>query len=68
MSALTQGLLGDLSKILNRNIAPLFKPQMQLTIIARDPSNPEADVLVTNDDLDGLAALIERSKPREIIR
>lgn len=68
MSALTQGLLGELSKILNRYIAPLFLEQMNLTIIARDPSNPEGDVLVTNDDLDGLAALIERSKPREIIR
>ena len=38
---------------------------MRLTFIARDPRNPEADMLVSEDDLDEIAALIERSKNRE---
>lgn len=38
---------------------------MKLTFIARDPSNPESDMLVSEDDLDGIAALIERSKNRK---
>ena len=38
---------------------------MRLTFIARDPRNPESDMLVSEDDLDQIAALIERSKKRE---
>lgn len=38
---------------------------MRLTFIARDPTNPESDMLVSEDDLDQIAALIERSKKRE---
>lgn len=38
---------------------------MRMTFIARDPNTPEADILVSEDDLDGIAALIERSRARE---
>lgn len=56
-----------LAGILARWVEPIFKPGTKLTIIARTPSNNEADVLVTSDDLDSLAALVERSKARTVI-
>lgn len=45
----------------------VFKPGsgMRLTFVARDPNAPEADILVSEDDLDGIAALIECSRARE---
>lgn len=53
--------LGD---ILNRHVAPLFKDGVKLTLIARTPSNNEADVLITNDTLDGISAILGRTKKR----
>ena len=38
---------------------------MKFTFIARDPSNPEADFLVSDDDLVEVAELIARSVKRE---
>jgi hypothetical protein len=55
-----------LAGILERHVEPIFKPGTKLTIIARTPGNDEADVLVTSDNLDELAKLIERSKNRAI--
>lgn len=47
----------------------VFKPdtKMKLTFIARDPGNPEADVVVSEDDLAGVAELVARSLKREIV-
>lgn len=44
----------------------VFKPDagMKFTFIARDPTNPEADFLVSEDDLDEVAKLIARSSQR----
>lgn len=40
-------------------IAPLFTPDMKLTLVARHPDNPECHLLVTNDaDLPAVAAVI----------
>ena len=41
-------------------IAVLFKPEMRLTFIARLPGNDEADVILTVDDLNEVAKVIER--------
>lgn len=42
-----------------------FKPGMKLTFIARDPTNPEADFLMSEDDLSEVAELLIRSSKRE---
>ncbi len=57
----------ELTKVLIRHVEPIFKSGTQFTLIARTPGMPSADVLVTSDDLDEVAALIERSKAREVI-
>ena len=38
---------------------------MLLTFIARDPTNPEADFLMSEDDLSEVAELLIRSSQRE---
>lgn len=38
---------------------------MKLTFIARDPNNPEADFLMTEDDLSQVAEVLIRSNQRE---
>jgi hypothetical protein len=38
---------------------------MKLTFIARDPSNPEADFLMSEDDLSEVAEVLMRSARRE---
>jgi hypothetical protein len=45
----------------------VFKPDagMKLTFIARDPSNSEADFLISEDDLSEVAELLIRSAARE---
>lgn len=58
----------SLAAVLIEHVEPLFRPGMKLTLLARDPSNPEADVMVTSDTMDGIAALVERSKAREDVR
>lgn len=46
-------------------IETAFVPGVKLTLIARFDNKPEADFLVTCDDLDEVAAVVERSKSRE---
>lgn len=46
----------------------VFKPGMKLTFIARDPTNPEADFLLSEDDLSEVAELLIRSSKREDTR
>lgn len=41
---------------------------MLLTFIARDPTNPEADFLISEDDLSEVAELLIRSSKREDAR
>jgi hypothetical protein len=43
----------------------VFKPGMKMTFIARDPTNPEADFLLSEDDLSEVAELLIRSSKRE---
>lgn len=64
MSALLNSRQRWIADIIDRHISPLFLAGTRFTVIARTPGNNEADVLVSNDDLDELAALIERSKSR----
>ena len=45
-------------------IEELFNKPVKVTCIVRVPGNNEADVLITNDGLDDVTALIERSKTR----
>ena len=54
--------------LLDKHLAPLFKPGTQLTFIARTPGNDEADVLVTSErDLNDIVALALRSLGRAAI-
>ena len=41
---------------------------MKLTFIARDPTNPEADFLPSEDDLSEVAEVLIRSSAREDVR
>lgn len=43
----------------------VFKPGMKLTFIARDPTNPEADFLMSEDDLSEVAELLIRRSKRD---
>lgn len=54
-----------LASVLVGHVEPIFKAGTLLTIIARTPGNDEADVLVTADNIDAVAALIERSRARK---
>lgn len=58
-------LTGKLGHILATHVEPIFKRDTKFTLIARKPGDSDADVLVTSDDLNEVAALIERSKTRE---
>lgn len=54
--------------LLERHFAPIFKPGVQLTFMARTPSNDEADVLVTSErDLNDVVALALRSLGRAAV-
>ena len=65
---LNQRLMAQLVAILELHVEPIFKPGTMLTIVARTPGNDEADVLVTSDSLDGIAAVVARSAARETVR
>lgn len=56
-----------LCNVLMRHIEPIFKAGTKFAIIARTPGNDEADVLVTDDGIDNLIALLQRSKTRGAI-
>lgn len=53
-----------LSQAMNDHIAPIFVPGMKLTVMARLPDNPDADVLLSNDTLEGVTEIFERTKAR----
>lgn len=46
-------------------ILELFKPGKKITILVRDPTDNEADFMMTNDQIPDLVAMLERSKKRE---
>lgn len=46
------------------NLESLFQPGAKLTFLARFQDNDEADVMVSSDSLDGIAALIDRMRIR----
>jgi hypothetical protein len=65
-----EGAMRIVSKHLDAIQREVFKPDagMKLTFIARDPSNPEADFLLSEDDLSEVAELLIRSSQREDAR
>lgn len=44
------------------DIAAYFKPGRLITVIVRSPGKPNQDFLMTSDDLDEVAALLERRR------
>ena len=60
-------LQAKLVSVLVTHIEPIFKPGTKFAVIARTPGNDDADVIVTDDDLESLKALIDRSKSREAV-
>lgn len=63
-----QRLMNKLCDVLVQRVEPLFKPGTKFAIIARTPGNDEADVIVSDDSIEGLMALLERSKSRKGVR
>lgn len=45
-------------------LRPVFQPHCQLTFIMRRPGDDEGDMVISNDDLDELAKVIQRTKAR----
>lgn len=68
MSPKMQKAMEIVSRHLDAIEREVFVPGMKLTFIARDPSNPEADFLMTEDDLVEVAELLVRSSKREDAR
>ena len=70
MSAKLDGAMRLVSRHLDQIQREVFKPGagMKLTFIARDPNNPEADFLMSEDDLSEVAELLIRSSKREDAR
>lgn len=52
-------LHGEIADALER-LSRLFVPGMKLTFIARMPGNGEADVLVSEDEMAEIIALVQR--------
>lgn len=65
---ITDILQAKLVNVLVKHIEPIFKPGTKFAVIARTPGNDDADVIVTDDGLDELKALLDRSKSREAVR
>lgn len=65
---ITDILQAKLVNVLVKHIEPIFKPGTKFAVIARTPGNDDADVIVTDDSLDALKALLDRSKSREAVR
>lgn len=70
MSAKMDAAMHIVSRHLDAIQREVFKPDagMKLTFIARDPTNPEADFLLSEDDLAEVAELLVRSSKREDAR
>ena len=66
MSEKMQTAMQRVSRHLDAIQREVFKPGagMLLTFIARDPTNPEADFLMSEDDLSEVAELLIRSSNR----
>jgi hypothetical protein len=66
----------DCVRILDEHICPrldeianLFRdPEVQVSLIIRTPSAPNGEILVTNDDLDQLRAVIDRREAAGVTR
>lgn len=65
MSAKLHAAMSAVSGHMEKIAATVFKPGMRLTFIARDPDNPEADFLMSDDDLPAVAELLQRSLQRK---
>lgn len=70
MSPKLQNAMRTVSAHLDALQREVFKADagMKLTFIARDPANPEADFLLSEDDLAEVAELLIRSSKREDAR
>ena len=66
-SEVTVRMGNQIADMLDR-IGTFFQPGVKLTLLARTVGNPEADLLVTSDDLDEVRAAIERSQAREEVK
>lgn len=49
-----------IANILDREIEPLFKPGVEITLIVRSPGFPARDMVITSDDLREVQKTIER--------
>lgn len=53
----------EISAALNK-LRPLFTPDCELTFVMRKPGSPGVYMVISNDDLDEVIAVIEKSKAR----
>lgn len=49
-------------------IEDLFKVPVKVTVIVRDPENPNMEVVVTNDTFDGVRGAVNRAEARPELR
>ncbi len=57
--------LGELVQEHLDDISALFRPGAKVTLIVRHPGYPKRDFVITGDDWEGVAEVVERSKRRE---
>lgn len=46
------------------NILQCFKPGMKITVLVRNPDNPEGDFCLTDDDMAEVALMVERRRAK----
>jgi hypothetical protein len=72
MSAALDNATAAIGRRLDQIRAEVFKREyrdgMRLTFIARDPGNPESDIFVSEDDIEGVIDLLRRTVDRDNAR
>jgi hypothetical protein len=56
-------LINQIGAIIDQHVAPIFKPGAKITVLVRNPSNDDADAVVTSDDDAGVRAIVGRQFP-----
>jgi len=59
MSDQLEHTYNTVNQMLNE-IAPFFKPEVKLTLIARTPGHPDRDFMLSIDDLNEVQKVIQR--------
>lgn len=58
-------MLGEICSGYMNRVRKCFRSHVEVTLIVRQPGNPEGDVLMSNDDFQELRALLDRCERRD---